>query len=107
MYILILDIILTLTLPLTLTLTLTLTYAIQTRKNMIIAHYDRKKTRVQKIRDEKAHEIETELERVKEDFGAAKEGYMKDQLETQMSDLLKALQSMDEVHTLSISLSLY
>ncbi len=70
--------------------------AVERKQAYIIAHYDRKKDHVEKVRDEKAAVYQEELDTVKDEWKKAKEGYMKTTLEEQMQELMKTLANMDE-----------
>jgi hypothetical protein len=65
-------------------------------KSMIIAYYERKKAKVAQIRDQKAAEWNAELERARGELKNAREGYMKNTLQEQVTTLTKAISSMPE-----------
>ena len=79
--------------------------ALHMRQTSIMDYYEKKKARVEKIRDDKAFHMQEELDSVKEEYKKAKPGYMKTALHGQIEELIKRLANMDEnVHIQRLSL---
>lgn len=72
----------------------------QRRKKAIIRKYDKRKARVQKIKDKKSAGLQAELTALKEQERVARDGYMRDKLTANINVLTTQLATMEETKLL-------
>lgn len=69
---------------------------VENKKKKVVARYDQKKLKVQKVRDRKIQQIESQLETLKEDRRLAKEGYVRNAVEQRIQSLTVQLAHLPE-----------
>lgn len=69
---------------------------LESKKKQLVLKYDKKKERVQRVRDQKMQQLEAELERYKEDKRQASEGYVRSAVEQRIQSLTVKLANLPE-----------
>lgn len=69
---------------------------VENQKRKIVIKYDRKKERIQKVRDQKIEQLESALNQLKEDKRQAREGYVRTAVEQRIQNLTVKLANLPE-----------
>lgn len=73
---------------------------VEYRKKQVVLKYDKKKEKIQKVRDQKIQQLEKSLDLLKEDRRLAKEGYVRSAVEQRIQNLTVKLANLPETSEL-------